>query len=63
MTKITPGWKQIKNFIAEKNALYKCLKQRMLNSKLLGKLDALEAKLQSSINFSKFEYYSKITKI
>ena len=29
----------------------------------LDKLDALEAKLQSSINVSKFGYYSKITKI
>ena len=63
MTKITPGWKQIKTFIVERNTLYKCLKQRMLKSKSLDKLDALEAKLQSSINVSKFGYYSKITKI
>ena len=44
MTKIIPGWKQIKTFIAVKNAFHKCLKQRMLNSKLLDKLDALQAK-------------------
>ena len=48
-----PPWmnKQIKTLIAEKNALYKHLKGRMVNSKLLDKLDALQAKLQSSINF------------
>ena len=63
MTKIIPGWKQIKTFIAGKNAFHKCLKKRTLNSMLLDKLDALQAKLQSSINFSKFGYYSKITKI
>ena len=43
--------KQIKALIAEQNALYKRLKWRMLNSKLLDKLDALQPKLQSSINF------------
>ena len=37
--------------IAEKNALYKRQKQKTLNYKLLDKLDALQAKLQSSINF------------
>ena len=47
--------KQIKTFIAEKNALYKLLKRRMLNTKLLDKLDALQVKLQSSINFFQFE--------
>ena len=47
-----PPWmnKQIKTLIAEKNALYKRLKRRMLKSKLLDKLDTLKAKLQSSIN-------------
>ena len=34
----------------------------MLNSKLLDKLDGLQAKLQSSINFFQFEYYRKISK-
>ena len=34
----------------------------MLNSKLLDKLDALQVKLQSSINFLQFEYYRKISK-
>ena len=46
----------------EKNAFYKRLKRRMVNSKLLDKLDALEAKLQSSINFFQFKYYRKISK-
>ena len=48
-----PPWmnKQIKALIAEQNASYKRLKWRMLNSKLLDKLDALQAKLQNSINF------------
>ena len=54
--------KQIKTLIAKKNALHKRLKQRMLSSKLLDKLDALQAKLQSSINFFQFEYYRKISK-
>ena len=54
--------KQIKTVIAEKNALYKSLKQRMVNSKLLDKLDALEAKLQISINFFQCKYYRKISK-
>ena len=59
-----PPWmnKQIKTLIAEKNALYKRLKQRMVNSKLLDKLDALQAKLQSSINFFQFKHYRKISK-
>ena len=33
----------------------------MLNSKLLDKADALQAKLPNSINFFKFEYYMKIS--
>ena len=45
-----------------KNALYKRLKLRILNSKLLDKLDALLAKPQSSINFFQFKYYRKISK-
>ena len=49
--------KQIKALIAEKIALYKLPKLRMLNSKLPNKLDALQAKLQNSINFFRFEYY------
>ena len=53
---------QIKTLIAEKGTLYKRLKRRMLNSKLLDKFDALQAKLQSSINFFQFEYYRKISK-
>ena len=59
-----PPWmnKQIKTLIAEKNALYKRLKQRVANSKLLNKLDALQAKLQSLINFFQFKYYKKISK-
>ena len=48
--------KQIKMVAAEKNALYKRLKRKMLSCKLLDKLDALQAKLQSSINF--FNLYS-----
>ena len=43
--------KQIKILIAEKNNLYKRLKRRILNSKLLDKLDALQAKLKSLMNF------------
>ena len=41
--------KQIKRLIAEKNALYKRLKRRILNSKLPDKLDAckLNYKVQS----------------
>ena len=48
-----PPWmnKQIKKLISEKNALYKLLKRRMVNSKLLDKLDALQAKLQSLSTF------------
>ena len=34
----------------------------MLNSKLLDKFDALQAKLQTLINFFQFEYYRKISK-
>ena len=30
--------KQIKTLITEKNGLYKCLKQRLVNTKLLDKL-------------------------
>ena len=47
---------------AEKKTFYKHLKRWMLNSKLLDKLDALQVKLQSSINFLRFEYYRKISK-
>ena len=54
--------KQIKTLIAEETALYKRLKRRMLNSKLLDKFDALQAKLQSSVNFFQFKYYRKISK-
>ena len=59
-----PPWmnKQIKTLIAEKNTLYKRLKQRVVNSKLLDKLDALQAKLQSLINFFQFKYYREISK-
>ena len=59
-----PPWmnKQIKTLFAEKNALYKRLKQRMVISQLLDKLDALQAKLQSSINFFQFNYCRKISK-
>ena len=59
-----PPWmnKQIKTFVVEKNTHYKCLKRRMLNSKLFDKPDALQTKLQSSINFSQFESYRKISK-
>ena len=34
----------------------------MLSCKLLDKLDALQTKLQSSINFFQFEYYREISK-
>ena len=59
-----PPWmnKQIETLFAEKNALYKRLKQRIVISQLLDKLDALQAKLQSSINFFQFNYYKKISK-
>ena len=59
-----PPWmnKQIKALIAGKTAFYKRLKRRMLNSKLIDKLDALQAKLQNSFNFFQFEYYRKISK-
>ena len=53
--------KQTKTLIPEKNALYKRLKRRIFNSKLLNKLDALQAKLQSSINFFQLEYYREIS--
>ena len=48
-----PPWidKEIKTLIAEKNALYKRLKRRMLNSKLLDKLDALQGKTTKFNNF------------
>ena len=60
-----PPWmnKQIKTLIAEKNAVYKLLKRRMLNSKLLDKLDALQTKLQISITFCQFEHCRKISNI
>ena len=54
--------KQIKTLALVKNALYKRLKKRIVNSKLLGKLDTLQAKLQSLINFFQFKYYRKISK-
>ena len=54
--------KQIKTLVTEKTVLYKLLKQRMLTSNSPGKLDALQANWQSSINFSQFEYYRKIFK-
>ena len=38
--------KQIKTQIAVKNALYKHLKRKMLNSKLLDQLNVLKTKLQ-----------------
>ena len=59
-----PPWmnKQIKTLTAEKKALYERLKQRMLNSKLFDKFDALKAKLQNSINYFEFEYHRKISK-
>ena len=34
----------------------------MINSNLLDKFDAFQAKLQSSINFFQLEYYKKISK-
>ena len=54
-----PPWmnKQTKTLIAKKVA-----KAKNLNFKLLDKLDALQAKLQSFINFFQFEYYRKISK-
>ena len=38
------------------------LKRRMVNPKLLDKLDVLPVKLQSLINFFQFKYYRKIQK-
>ena len=62
MTKILTRWTdKLKHLLRKKN-LYKRLKRRMLNSKLFDKLDALQGKLQSSINFSQFEYYRKTQK-
>ena len=49
---------QIKTLIAGKSALYKRVKWRMLNSKLL---DALQANLQTSISFIQFQYYNEIS--
>ena len=48
-----PPWMsdQIKALIGEKSPLYNHLKRRILNSKLLNEIAALQAKLQSSINF------------
>ena len=54
--------KQIKHLLQKRSTSFKCLKQRILNSKLLDKLDALQAKLQNSINFFLFEYYGKTSK-
>ena len=50
-----PPWmnKQIKPLNCVKSALHRRLKWRMLDSKLLDKLDAFQAKLQSSINLKK----------
>ena len=53
--------KQTKTLIPEKSVLYKRLKRRIFNPKLLDKLDALQAKLQSSINFFQLEYYREIS--
>ena len=52
--------KQIKTLIAEKT-LYQRLNQRMLNSKLLDKLDASTAKLQNLINF--FHFFSLTSRL
>ena len=59
-----PPWmnKQIKTLIAEKNAFYKYLERRTINSKFLDKIDGLQAKLQSPINILQFKYYRKISK-
>ena len=59
-----PPWmdKQTKTLIAEINALSKRLKQRMVNSKLLDKFDALQAKLQSLTNSFQYKYYREISK-
>ena len=54
--------KQIETVIGEKNALCKSLKRRMVNSKLLDKLDTLEAKLQISINFFQLSTIGKSLK-
>ena len=54
--------KHFETLIVDKSALCKRLKRRILNSKLLDKLDAWQAKLQSSINCFRFEYYRKISK-
>ena len=52
MTKILPWWTNtLKHFLRKKKAVFKRLKRRILNSKLLDKLDALQAKLQRSIIF------------
>ena len=45
--------KRIKTLIAEKGALYKRLKRNMLNSRLLEKPDALQAKLQIYTKYQK----------
>ena len=59
-----PHWmnKQIKTLIAEKSSLYKRLKQKMVNSKVLDKLHALQAKLQGLSNFFQYKCYMKISK-
>ena len=63
MTKILPERiNKLKDLLRKKNTLYKCLKRRMVNSKLLDKLDALQAKLQIPINFFQLKYYRKISK-
>ena len=55
-----PPWtnKEIRAVVA-KNAIYKRLKLRMLNSNFLDKFKAFQIKRQSSINFSQFEYCKK----
>ena len=63
MAKILPERiNKLKDLLRKKNTLYKCLKRRMVNSKLLDKLDALQAKLQIPINFFLLKYYRKISK-
>ena len=59
-----PPWinKQIKHLLLKKWFKYKRLKRRMLKSKSLYKFDALQAKLQTSINYFQFTHYGKISK-
>ena len=55
--------KKIKALITKQSVLYKLLNEKMLSANSLRKLDAFQAKLLSSINFSQFEYYRKTFKI